>query len=79
LGLGVLLRSLHRNRSAAPGLHPALRLDMAAHIKNLAVKNNMRINGVQYSLKVAPYSISSGWSIKFFGAFFYKEIFKMFL
>jgi len=54
LGLGVLLRPLHRNRGAAPGLHPALRLDMAAHIKNLAVKNNMRVHGVQYSLKNAP-------------------------
>ncbi|MGP3921220.1 DUF6326 family protein [Nonomuraea sp. 10N515B] len=31
LGLGPLLRPLHRNRGAAPGLHPALRLDMASN------------------------------------------------
>src|SRR4051794_14328118 len=29
LGLGLLLRPLHRTRGAAPGLHPALRLDLA--------------------------------------------------
>src|SRR6185369_8639624 len=29
LGLGLLLRPLHRARGAAPGLHPALRLDLA--------------------------------------------------
>ena len=31
LGVGLLLRPLHRNRGAAPGLHPALRLDMASN------------------------------------------------
>jgi hypothetical protein len=31
LGLGLLLRPLHRNRGAAPGLHPARRLDLASH------------------------------------------------
>ena len=29
LGVGRLLRPLHRNRGAAPGLHPALRLGLA--------------------------------------------------
>ena len=29
LGMGLLLRPLHRNRGADPGLHPALRLDLA--------------------------------------------------
>ena len=31
LGLGLLLRPHHRNRGADPGLHPALRLDLAPH------------------------------------------------
>ena len=31
LGLGLLLRPHHRNRGAAPGLHPARRLDLAPH------------------------------------------------
>ena len=31
LGLGLLLRPHHRSRGAAPGLHPALRLDLAPH------------------------------------------------
>ena len=40
LGLGLLLRPLHRNRGAAPGLHPARRLDLAS--RGIAVDDRAR-------------------------------------
>ena len=42
LGLGVLLRALHRNRGAAPDLHPALRLDMAPHVLTVDTRRNKK-------------------------------------